>query len=83
MYKRQQYSSSDSRPVFQRELCKAGGEGLPGSAGRKKKKMCIRDRYDMYHSYVTQRKNISWKVTPTFIGGEKQAGISGGSQSPS
>ena len=36
----------------------------------------------MYHSYVTQRKNISWKVTPTFIGGEKQAGISGGSHLP-
>ena len=31
----------DSRPVFQRELCKAGGEGLPGSAGRKKKTECL------------------------------------------
>ena len=26
---------------------------------------------------------ISWEMTPTSIGGEKQAGISGGSQSPS
>ena len=25
---------------------------------------------------------ISWEMTPTSIGGEKQAGISGGSQSP-
>ena len=26
---------------------------------------------------------IRWEMTPTSIGGEKQAGISGGSQSPS
>ena len=26
---------------------------------------------------------ISWEMTPTSIGGEKQAGISGGSQFPS
>ena len=26
---------------FQRELCEAGGEGLPGSAGRKKKTECL------------------------------------------
>ena len=26
---------------------------------------------------------ISWEMTPTSIGGEQQAGISGGSQSPS
>ena len=29
------------------------------------------------------RSYISWEMTPTSIGGEKQAGISGGSQSPS
>ena len=27
--------------------------------------------------------HICWEMTPTSIGGEKQAGISGGSQSPS
>ena len=27
-------------------------------------------------------KNIRWEMTPTSIGGEKQASISGGSQSP-
>ena len=30
-----------------------------------------------------ERNYISWEMTPTSIGGEKQAGISGGSQSPS
>ncbi len=37
--------------------------------------------------YNEMRQNvpgyISWEMTPTSIGGEKQASISGGSQSPS
>ena len=33
--------------------------------------------------YEFLKEYISWEMTPTSIGGEKQAGISGGSQSPS
>ena len=36
----------------------------------------------MYNSENCIFYYISWEMTPTFIGGEKQAGISGGSQSP-
>ncbi len=41
---------------------------------------------EVAYATTKQRKfvnYISWEMTPTSIGGEKQAGISGGSQSPS
>ena len=36
----------------------------------------------VYADYRDVENYISWEMTPTSIGGEKQAGISGGSQSP-
>ena len=43
--------------------------------------------YDKVRFAIMQTKDllnyISWEMTPTSIDGEKQAGISGGSQSPS
>ncbi len=37
----------------------------------------------VYADYRDVENYISWEMTPTSIGGEKQASISGGSQSPS
>lgn len=37
----------------------------------------------MCEKLYTENEYISWEMTPTSIGGEQQAGISGGSQSPS
>ena len=35
-----------------------------------------------YSSHILGYLYIRWEMTPTSIGGEKQASISGGSQSP-